>query len=169
MKRLALPTTVLLVLLAACGGGPEPVEVTGSMPGPAEEVPGESGGEPIEGSGLDWSTVRGETYRAAFTDLSDQRVNGDLETVMDIDISVDGDRTTAMLTITSISITNGGGTWEGSGQGTSTWTKTEPAHLHTIDFTLIGTGDYEGLQFTYQVEGVNYPWELTGTIEPVKS
>jgi hypothetical protein len=139
------------------------------MPGPAEEIPGEVGGEPIEGSGVSWSTMRDEVYRAAFTDLSDERVNGDLETVMDIEITVEGDRTTGLLTITSITITNDGGTWEGSGQGTSTWTKTEPAHVHNIDFTLAGTGDYEGLQFTFHVEGVNYPWDLTGTIEPVET
>jgi hypothetical protein len=34
---------------------------------------------------------------------------------------------------------------------------------------LVGTGDYEGLQFVGNYTGVNSPWDLTGTIEPVNS
>jgi hypothetical protein len=168
MRRLALVSIVLLILLYSCGGEAEPVEVTGSSGQLTEEIPGELTGEPL-GTGESWSTMRGTVYRGVFNDLTDDRVNGDFEHVMDIDLTVDGDRTTGEIRVTNMTITNDGGTWEGTGQGTTTWTTTEPGHFHNIDYTLVGTGDYEGLQFTYHTEGIDYPWELTGTIEPVES
>lgn len=108
-------------------------------------------------------------YLGVFDDMTDDRVNGDFEQVMDIDLTLEGDRTTGEITVTSMTISNDGGTWEGTGEGTTTWTGTESRHAHNIGYTLIGTGNYDGLQFTFQMEGIDYPWELTGTIEPVES
>ena len=38
----------------------------------------------------------------------------------------------------------------------------------TTEDVVLGTGDYEGLQYTYHMEGVEhaYPWSISGTIEP---
>jgi hypothetical protein len=169
MRRLALLSTVLLALFAACGSEAEPVAVTGVIQGDAETVSGEFSGEPIEGSGESWTSARDVVYRGVFADMSDDRVNGEIEHVMDMDLTEEGDRFIASLTITSMSITNDGGTWEGTGEGTSAWTE-NGLHVHNINYTLIGTGDYEGLQFTYNVEDQgDYPWDITGTIEPVES
>ncbi len=107
--------------------------------------------------------------RATDNGLSDDRVNGDYEGLMEIDIFVDGDRSTGLITMPQVTITNDGGTWEGTATGVSTWTTSEPEHRHYIHHTLFGTGEYAGLQFTYVLEGTDYPWTVTGTIEPVDS
>jgi hypothetical protein len=135
MKRLALLSTVLLVLLAACGSEAEPVAVTGVIQGDAETVSGEFSGEPIEGAGESWTSARDVVYRGVFADMSDDRVNGEIEHVMDMDLTAEGDRFIASLTITSMSITNDGGTWEGTGEGTSAWTE-NGLHVHNINYTL---------------------------------
>ena len=167
MKSRALMCAVLLVSVVGCGSRTDPVEFSGELSEPARWIDGEKSGEPIVGVGL--SEVRGTVIRGTLTGLSDDRVNGDIEALLDIDFFVEGDRTTGLLSLTSVIITNAGGTWVGTGEGTTTWTRTDPEHLHSIDHTLLGTGDYEGLQLTYHVEGVDYPWDLTGTIEPVDS
>ncbi|MDJ0959706.1 MAG: hypothetical protein QNJ88_03540 [Acidimicrobiia bacterium] len=148
-----LTLIVAVALLAGCGGGADSVAVTGELPAPVTETEDE----------------RGTVYRGPITDMSDDRVIGDVEHVMDIEFVVDGERTTGHVTVTSVTITNEGGTWEGTGEGTTTWTTADPAHLHSLDYTLFGTGSYDGLKFTYHVEGVDYPWTITGTIEPAGS
>lgn len=165
MKARMVSLTVLIVLITGCSGSVEPVEVTGGLPEPAREIPGEESGDPIGGGRL--SQVRGTIYLGPWDDLSDSRVVGEAEHVMDIDFVVEGDRTTGFVTVTSLTISNDGGTWEGTGEGTTTWTATDPDHLHSLDYTLTGTGDYADLVFTFHAEGVDFPWAITGTIEPV--
>ena len=131
---------------------PETITVTGEYATPDEYIDGDP-------------TI----IRATDNSLSDDRVNGDYEGLMDFDLFVDGDRSTGLITMPRVTITNDGGTWEGTAVGISTWTTSEPEHRHYIHHTLLGTGDYEGLQFTYLLEGVDYPWTVTGTIEPVSS
>ncbi len=63
-------------------------------------------------------------------------------------------------------ITNAGGTWDGTFTGTTTWSLSEPDHVHMIDSTHIGTGDYDGLRLVSLTEGTDYPWTITGRIEP---
>lgn len=144
-----------------------PVEVTGEVPAPADVILGGLGGEPVEGSGQPWSTMRGTTYRGTWSGMSDERVNGEFEHVMDVDVEADGDRFVGYITATRMRITNEGGSWEGSGSGTGVWSRAAPSHVHVLDYTLDGTGDYAGLHYRFRMEGEEYPWSLTGTIEPI--
>ncbi|MDJ0925423.1 MAG: SGNH/GDSL hydrolase family protein [Acidimicrobiia bacterium] len=128
----------------------ETVAVTGTYQAPDEHIDGDP-------------TI----IRATDNGLSDDRVNGDYEALMDVDIFVESHRSTGLITMPRVTITNDGGTWEGTAVGVSTWTTSEPEHRHYIHHTLLGTGNYEGLQFTYLLEGIDYPWTVTGTIEPV--
>ncbi len=57
-------------------------------------------------------------------------------------------------------LTNDNGTWVGDWSGEIT-----ADGNHIIDGLYIGSGDYEGLQYRQHVEGVNFPWTITGTIE----
>jgi hypothetical protein len=149
----------------ASGEATDVVAVTGQYPAPDEYIEGEQWGEPIPGAG--YERMRGTVIRHADNGLSDDRVNGGFEALMDIDVYVEGDRTTGLITMTRVKIINDGGTWEGTGVGTTSWTTSQPSHRHHIHFTLLGTGDYEGLQFRYHVEGIDLPWTVTGTIEPI--
>jgi hypothetical protein len=63
-------------------------------------------------------------------------------------------------------ITNDGGTWQGTFTGTTTRSETEPAHVHHLDLVFIGTGDYDGLRFVAEMDGTDYPWDVTGQVEP---
>ena len=165
MIALRLVLAVSLVLIAGCGASEEPVNVTGEFFAPEEEIEGERSGETIPGIGL--SIYRDRIYRGAQSGLSDDRVNGEMEHVADMEFIVEGDRTTGYITATRVTIVNEGGTWVGTGDGTTTWTTGDTQHVHSLDYTLLGTGDYEGLRFIYYVEGIDYPWQVTGTIEPV--
>lgn len=156
-----------LSVLAGCSGDAEPVEVSGPWPGPTETVPGEFYGDPIPGSGETFTKQRGTIYRGTFSDFSDDRVNGSNESVINSDLSKVGDTFVGEVWGTA-TIVNDGGTWEGTWEGTSTFTEEKPGHFHDLDFTLIGTGDYEGLRFVCHAEGIAYPWSMTGTIEPVE-
>lgn len=144
-----------------------PVRITGMWPGPSREDPGEYGGDPIEGSGESWSTRSGVVYRATIADVSDDRVAGHLEHTMDIELVEDDDRYVGYITANQVVITNEAGTWEGSGAGTTSWSAGDSRHLHVIDYELVGTGGYEGLRYVYRIEGYEYPWTLTGSIERI--
>jgi hypothetical protein len=147
MRRLVLLSAILLVLLAACGSGIEPVEVTGS-----------TGIQMESGSAF---TEEGRTYRGEWTDITDERLKGEEVAVVFCEM-VSEEENSAECEGTQ-EVVNDGGAWEGNFTGTSI------DGLHEIDGTLIGTGDYEGLQFSYHLEGVEFPWDITGTIEPVES
>ncbi len=66
-------------------------------------------------------------------------------------------------------ITNDNGTWEGTWEGTSTFGEgaADDEHFHDVTYTLLGTGDYDGLEFVFHMEGFEHPWPLEGTISPV--
>ncbi len=147
MRRLALLSMVLLVLVAACGGETEPVEVSGNTGGFSES------GDSFSEEGL--------TYTGNWTDVSDERLQGQNEAVTFCKWISEGERSAECEG--TFEIMNDGGTWEGAFTGTSL------GGVHNIQGTLLGTGGYEGLQFTYQLEGVGFPWTITGTIEPVDS
>lgn len=164
--RIVFGLVMMLLVVAACGEEVQPVSVTGKMPAPAEEIEGDHVGDPIPGWGLPFSEIRGTVYRGTIVGMSDERANGELEHVMDIDMVDEGDRMVGYITA-EVTITNDDGTWVGTGEGTTSFTKEDPAHRHLIEYTLLGTGDYDGLRYTYTLEGVDYPWDLTGTIEPV--
>lgn len=163
MRRLALISTVLLVLLVACEQT-EPVEVTGtlysSVVGPYEEV----SGPVMWGSGERGSVLRGQVYSGTW-DTSDERLSGEGESVVNCDMSESGDGEYVGECWGTITINNDGGSWEGTFEGTSSWTRSDPGHFHDMDVVLTGSGDYEGLQYVGNFTGVNPPWEMTGTIE----
>lgn len=130
--------------------------------GSASESGSESGySEVVQVSGTSTQT-RGITWT---TEASDPRVSGDSENDPNCELTEDGDRTIGICTATS-TLTNDGGAWEGGCTGTTTWTLTEPDHIHDFDCTMVGTGDYLGLRYRFNIGGGNaMPWESTGQIE----
>ena len=59
----------------------------------------------------------------------------------------------------TLELVNEGGTWIGDWTGEITSTGN-----HIVDAVLVGTGEYEGLEYEMHWEGVEYPWTITGTI-----
>lgn len=170
----ALVAALLALMLVACSGSPEPVEVTGVIGAPDEEVFGESVGERFtDGPCVGWQDYEGTVYRQRWSYgeesgvpwVSDQRVSGDYEHTMVVDVRDEGEGCVAYITAT-VTLTNDDGAWEGTFEGTSSWQAGDADHLHDIDYTLTGTGDYDGLQYTFNLSGLAYPWDLTGTISP---
>ena len=143
--RTARSVMVLAALIAlplvACGGGDdtdtETAEISGTT-GDCLNVDGPWTGDPI--GGLPGSVERGFTQ--------------------------DGEATTGVCSGT-VTISNDGGTWEGTTEGTTLWTTSDPTHVHELDATFLGTGDYAGLRLVTHAEGTGTPWTLTGRIEPI--
>jgi hypothetical protein len=152
MRRLSILLLSLAVtIVVSCSN-----DGTATSTVAAVEVSGSSG-TPVESGGFD-----------VFEDgtSSDARLVGTYKLQIECDITEDGDTTIADCTGPN-TLTNDGGTWDGACEGTSTWTSTEPDHVHVFDCTYLGSGDYAGLRFTQHMEGIDYPWSYTGTIEPV--
>ena len=59
----------------------------------------------------------------------------------------------------TLELVNDGGTWVGDWTGEITASKN-----HIIDAVLVGTGEYEGLEYEVHWEGVGDPWTVVGTI-----
>ncbi len=85
-------------------------------------------------------------------------------TTVNCDFAEDGESVIGDCWGTSV-ITNAGGTWDGTFTGTTSWSLSEPDHVHVLDATYIGTGDYAGLRLVIRVGGTDYPWAMTGRIE----
>lgn len=169
----ALAAALMTLTLAGCSDADEAVDVTGIVGAPDEEIRGEPiGAEFTEGPCAGHQDYEGNVYRSVWsygedsggTWVSDQRLTGDYEQSMDIDFQDEGDTCVGSITAT-VTLTNGDGAWEGTVEGTTSW-KTGRDHEHDIDYTLTGSGDYEGLKCTFNVYGFAYPWDLTGTISP---
>ena len=174
----AAATAALITLaVGGCGASDEPVEVTGMIGAYEDIASGEDLGEvftegPCEGW-QDWEgNVHGQTWSygedAGVSWVSDERVAGELEFTMDADVRDEGDTCVLYFTGTE-TITNDNGTWEGTWEGTSTFGEGagDDQHLHDVTFTLLGTGDYDGLEFVFNMQGIDLPWPLKGTISPV--
>lgn len=133
--RTIWPAIVLVMTFTACSdGAADPVEVTGT------EVCTE--------------ITSGLTVSAECEDqTSDPRVSGTA--------TVTGVLEQAPPTPMSgtYELVNEGGTWTGDWSGEITSTGN-----HIIDAVLVGTGEYEGLEYEVHWEGVDYPWTITGTI-----
>jgi hypothetical protein len=99
-------------------------------------------------------------------DLSDERLAGEIETIISCDFTVDGETTLGECIGTS-AIHNEAGAWGGVFSGTTTWSDSAPAHVHEIHQIYLGTGDYEGLRFEGTFTGTDFPWTVSGRIEPV--
>lgn len=164
MKRLALQSALVVILATGCGSVAEAVEVTGDTGVPLQ-VPGQWSGDAPEGAGIGGLHLRGTVYRMTYG-LSDERVNGECEVLVNIDFEVQGETVIGDVWGTA-TITNDRGTWEGSVTGTTSFPKGSPVHTHRIEQTLLGAGEYEGLRFVEVLEGTDFPWTITGRIEPI--
>jgi hypothetical protein len=98
---------------------------------------------------------------------SDDRTSGIAEVDVSCDLTEDGDTTLGVCSGPA-TITNDGGTWEGMCDGTTTWSASAPAHVHDFECTYVGFGAYAGLRYVEHLEGVDYPWTITGLIETVE-
>lgn len=112
-----------------------------------------------------WTDPELIVYSCSF-DLSDERLAGEIETVVSCGFSVDGEVTLGECTGTS-AVHKEGGAWGGVFSGTTTWSDSAPAHVHEIHQVYLGTGDYEGLRFEGTFSGTDFPWAVTGRIESV--
>lgn len=172
MRRLSiLLLPLVLVVVASCSNETSDTTTTAA---PTVQVTGQEdcivesdgtwSGPALEESGLPGSSQR--DYVLACTDTaSDPRVEGDWTVTADCDFTVNGDETVGECSGTSVG-TNEGGTWEGTFAGTTTWTTTSPAHVHVIEHTAIGSGDYDGLTYVSTIEGSDFPWTMTGEVGP---
>ena len=99
-------------------------------------------GPELPTTGWEATTQRDSVY--VFTHvMSDARVSGEQETTANCDFTEDGEAVIGDCWGT-LTIENDGGTWDGTWTGTTTFSLSEPDHVHVIDSTLVGTGDYDG-------------------------
>jgi hypothetical protein len=126
---------VLLVVAACSDSAAEPVEVTGT------EVCSQIA-----------SGVLSASYECE-DQTSDSRVSGTAA----VTVVMEQAPPTAMSGI--IELVNDGGTWVGDWTGEIT-----PSNNHIANAVLVGTGEYEGLEYDAHWEGGDYPLTITGTI-----
>ena len=166
MAPIARVLLIVVVLAAACSTGSQATEVTGDtgMCTPSEAVFSE---EPLEGTNLPGSVMEA-VVTCPESNMSDDRIAGTTESDFRCEYVNREGVIVAECTADKV-ITNDGGTWvEQGGVFTITGTGFPDDGLVVQDGVMLGTGDYEGLQYTYHMEGVEhaYPWTITGTIEP---
>jgi hypothetical protein len=167
----------MVVVLTACSVGAASTDPVGTMPNeptatavaaatatPAAviEITGRTG-VPVE-SGSVWDS--GGLVGTGKMILSDERVSGASTHEIHCDRVWEYEDATSTDCRTTMTITNAGGAWEGVVVGTSSWTTDRPLHVHHMTGTLVGSGDYEGLRFVFRMDGDDYPWTVTGKIEP---
>jgi hypothetical protein len=157
--RSVMALAALIALpLVACGGDnnaeTETVEITGTTGNCVEDDFGGPGGA--------------YTQTCPDVQMSDERASGVSELALDCELTQEGDATNGVCS-GPITVSNDGGTWEGTVEVAVSWTTSEPAHMHVIDGTFLGTGDYDGLRMFQHLEGYGSPWTITGRIESVVS
>lgn len=164
MRWWSVMVCVALMLGGCSGGAEEVVQVTGDTGQCFESNTRWSGAIP-PGSGLGGSVLE-RTIVCPQRTMSDERLSGRVEGsfrcefVMEGDVAV-GDCVKIMETV------NDAGTWVET-DGSLTLHVENGALADAVDVGVqVGTGDYEGLQFRYETGGTNYPWEITGVLEPV--
>ena len=149
-----------LLATALVATAAEPVEVTGEST--AKQV-GESvwSGEPVPGlPGSHQSNYLEESTVVT----SDERFSGAGQEVVTCDFTAT-EGTTVGTCWGTATLHNERGAWAGTISGTTTWSDTAPAHVHVMNLDYLGAGDYEGLRFKGVIEGTDFPWAITGTIE----
>ena len=138
-RRVVAPVLALSLVIASCSeANAGPVTVTGTE----ECVP------TSEEDGVEWYECQETT--------SDERTSG---TAM---VSVRMEQAPPTPMEGTFALTNDNGAWDGDWIGEIT-----PEGNHIMEAVLIGSGDYEGLQYRVRWEGVSEPLTITGTIEPV--
>ena len=158
--RSLISVTLVLVVATSCtadDSSPSEVDQTTTTAAVTTEVTGDTGP----------CGLPGDADYVCQVETSDDRVSGIAETYIVCEFTEDGDVTVGDCAGPS-TVTNDGGTWEGTCEGTTTWSTTEPDHVHSIDCTYLGTGAYAGLRFREHLEGVDFPWTITGRIEPAQ-
>lgn len=164
--------TVLVVamfaLAAACTSdtGSQVSDVTGNT-GMCTNSDTRFSGEPLEGTRLPGRVLE-SVVTCPQSEMSDDRLSGASESAIRCEYS---DRNGEIVAdcVSNTVITNDGGAWrEEDGTFTITGTDIGTQGVVVHEGRRLGSGDYEGLQFVYRMEGVEhtYPWEITGTIEP---
>lgn len=165
MYRVGL-IVAILVSVAACSSSAEPIEVNGNT-GMCTSSGTRFSGEYLEGTQLPGSVVE-TVLNCPMNEMSDDRLVGAMESEVRCEYSNQSGVIVAECVSNSV-VTNDGGTWQEDG-GTFTITGTDIGvqGLVVQEGVRVGTGDYEGLQFVYRVEGIEHahPWPITGTIEP---
>jgi hypothetical protein len=163
---------VALVLAGGCSSAIEPTEVTGNT-GMCALADARFSGEPLQGDSLpaEATNLPGNILDATVTcpesEMSDERLSGAAETQFRCEYLMRDGAVVADCMGTKV-VTNDGGTWVEDG---CTFTITDtglPANgIVRQEGVMVGTGDYEGLQFSYRMEGREhtYPWPLSGTLE----
>jgi hypothetical protein len=159
---------VLVVAMSAgaCSGDVESVDVTGET-GICATTDADFSGDPLPGTNLPGRVLEA-VVECPYSTMSDDRLSGAARTEFRCEYS-DQDGTIVANCDSSSVVTNDGGTWrEDDGTFTITGTDIGVQGLVVQDGVRQGTGDYDGLQFTYHMEGIEHthPWTVTGTIEP---
>ena len=178
-KRLLAVTAaaLMMLILAGCSDSAGSVEVTGVGGQPYEAIPGQDVGEVFaDGPCFPWQDIEGTLIRYTFAAgedsgvpwVSDKRVAGDYEYLASVDFQEEGDICVGHFSGTE-NMANNNGSWEGTVEGTMTWEGPTGYYRVVYDLTgtLLGSGDYDGLKYTYNLTGTDHPWDLTGTISPV--
>jgi len=165
MRRVGV-AVVALILVSACSSDPASIDVTGET-GYCGSASAEFAGEPLTGTNLPGRFVEA-VVECPDSRFSDDRLSGAVRTAFRCEYSNQDGQIVADCVSSSV-VTNDGGTWrEDDGTFTITGTDIGVQGVVLQEGVRVGTGDYEGLQFTYRIEGVEhtYPWTITGTIEP---
>ncbi|WP_062524301.1 hypothetical protein [Demequina rhizosphaerae] len=124
---------------------------------------GDSGDYPVEVTGQTECDSLG-TLPTCQDDMSDARVTGENEIILNID-SLGAETASSGSAV----LTNDGGTWEGTIEGTRTESdEAEDGYCYDFTAELVGTGDYDGLAYSATYTGCDLPWEVTGTIDEVE-
>lgn len=163
---IACIVTVTLATVCSSCTGSEVTEVSGNTGMCTNSEPRFSG-EPLEGLNLPGSAVEA-VVSCPESEMSDSRLSGATESEFRCEYSHRDGEFVAECVSNKV-VRNEGGTWQEE-DGTFTITDTGfPADGVVVqEGLMVGTGDYEGLQFDYRMEGIEhaYPWSITGTIEP---
>lgn len=163
---------IALLLIGGCSSAVAPTEVTGST-GPCTVADARFSGDPLPGDNLppEARNLPGNIIEATVTcaesEMSDERLSGAAQTDFRCEYSMRNGAVVADCVGDKV-VTNDGGTWVEKGC-TFTITDTGLPANGTVRQAgvLVGTGDYEGLQFSYRMEGHEhaYPWTISGTIQ----
>ena len=160
IRRAGILAAAGLLATASIGTAAEPVEVTGES---TTWQVGDSvwSGEPVAGLPASHQS----NYRMEGTMVtSDERLSGEVDNVVTCDYTVT-EGTTVGACWGTATVQNERGAWAGTISGTTTWSDTAPAHVHVMNLDYLGAGGYEGLRFEGMIEGTDFPWTVTGTIE----
>jgi len=159
---------IVAMSVTVCSSGTEVVDVTGET-GMCSTMDVEFSGDPLPNANLPGRFVE-VRVECPESEMSDARLSGAVTTEFRCEYSErDSDGVIVADCVSDSVLTNDGGTWR-EDNGTFTITDTEIGVQGVVvqEGVRVGTGDYEGLQFVYRIEGVEhtYPWTITGTIEP---